>query len=143
MGRPGCVGSRAGSRAQGARRGSHGCTGLADSRTGRLGGDGGALDPSRRDPGDLDTGHRRHPPAVCARRGCLGLAPSLSVQRRRLPGLAPNLPAPLWVLRLRVGQWWGGAALGRRGNPRELPADRVRGGFPPAAPAVGRCGEGT
>lgn len=59
-----------------------------------------------------------------------------------LPGLAPNLPAPPWVPRLGVGVG-GGAAPGRRGNPGELPADGLRGGFPSAAPAVGRCGEGT
>lgn len=79
MGRPGCVGSRVGSRAQGARRGSHGCTGLADSGTGRLGGDGGALDPSCRDPGDLDTGHRRHPPRPSALGGDASGWPQLSV----------------------------------------------------------------
>lgn len=59
-----------------------------------------------------------------------------------LPGLAPNLPAPPWVPRLGVGVG-GGAASGRRGNPGELPAEGLRGGFPSAAPAVGRCGEGT
>lgn len=119
VGGPGCVGSRAGSRARGARRGSHEGTGLADPGTGRLAGDSAALDPSGRDPGDLDAGHRRHPPAVCARRGCPRAGPSSERPATRacgLPGLAPNLPAPPWVPRFGVGVG-GGTAPGRRGNP--------------------------
>lgn len=111
MGRPGCVGSRAGSRAQGARRGSHGCAGLADSGTGRPGGDGGALDPSRQDPGDPDTGHRRHPPAVCARRGCPGLAPALIVRDAGFRTWRPTCRRPSgchgsgWVKGVEAQPW--------------------------------------
>lgn len=114
-----------GSRARGRAAGgvvSHGCTGLGDSGTGRLGGGGGhggALDPSLRDRGDLDTGHRRHPPAVCARRGCPGLAPSSKRLATRASGLgAQPARAPLGC----HGSGWVMAGVGR--GRRSLGAPR-------------------